>query len=337
MSPRISVLMPARNESANIVAAITSVLSGTVQDLQVIVADGASTDDTREKVLKLAAEDHRVVLVDNVGRTIPHGLNRALAVAEAPVVARVDAHSHIEPDYLELGLVALEAHPECGGVGGIRLGTSDTRSGRAVAAALASPFGVGNSINHYAKEASYTDHASFGMYRTEAARAIGGWDETLPVNEDVDFDHRLMEAGHRIWYDPQMRTHWKVQESLRGLCRQYRRYGRGKAAMVRKNGRGAVQPRHLVAPGLVGYLGASLTLATRYPGAGLTLAGLYPAAMAVTAAKVAQGSENVRARDLWRAFMGMHLSWGVGFLEGLVLKKEPALGSPPVGARSGNR
>jgi hypothetical protein len=73
------------------------------------------------------------------------------------------------------------------------------------------------------------------MYRTDAVRQIGGWDEQLTVNETVDFDHRLRAAGWTIGYQPAMTVRWDVQERLGDLFAQYRRYGRGKAGMVRKN------------------------------------------------------------------------------------------------------
>jgi hypothetical protein len=61
-SPRVSVLIPARNEAASIEAAIRSVLSDPNTRLEVLVLDDHSTDDTAVIVQRLAAEDPRVAL-----------------------------------------------------------------------------------------------------------------------------------------------------------------------------------------------------------------------------------------------------------------------------------
>ena len=87
------------------------------------------------------------------------------------------------------------------------------------------------------------------MYRTTVARAVHGWDEQLHVNEDVDFDHRVRALGHRLAYHPDMEIYWHVREDLFALGHQYRRYGRGKGAMILKNGPRALAARHLAPPG----------------------------------------------------------------------------------------
>jgi hypothetical protein len=199
--------------------------------------------------------------------------------------------------------------------------------GRAIAAATSSRFGVGNSINHYATAFQLTDHASFGVYRTAAARQVDGWDESLAVNEDVDFDHRLREAGYRIAYDPAMIISWHVRETIGSLFRQYRRYGRGKAAMVRKNGRRAVRTRHLAAPALVAGLTAAMITSLWLP-ASLTLPGLYLVGVTAVAGATwwrAPDRSEVSLLAMPAAFVATHVGWGLGFLEGLLLKSAPAV------------
>lgn len=279
--PVVSVVMPVRNEERSIEGAIRSVLAQSFRDLELLVVDGASTDRTVELVEALAASEPRVRLLHNPDRTIPHALNLGLRAARGRYLARVDAHASVNDTYLERGVAALEADPKLAAVGGRRIGVAATPSGVAVATALSSRFGVGDSINHYARTAQDTDHASFGVFRVDVLAAVGGWDENLLVNEDVDIDHRILVRGHRIWFDPQMCIFWHVRETIPALARQYRRYGRGKAAMVRKNGAGAVRIRHLAPPGLVCALGvaACATAAGFWP-VGLVLVGPYVLAVA---------------------------------------------------------
>lgn len=327
--PTVSVLMPTLNEAATVVAAVRSVLDQSFQDTEVLVVDGCSEDGCADRVRALAAREPRVRLLENPARLIPSALNIGLAHARGRYVARVDAHATVSDTYLERGVAALEADPTLAAVGGRRVGVARTRTGRAIAAALSSPFGVGDSINHYATEAQDTDHASFGVFRADAVRAVGGWDETLAVNEDVDLDLRLQARGDRIWFDPEMVINWRIRETLQDFGRQYRRYGRGKAAMVLKNGPTAVRPRHLAAPGLVVLLStAALAGLTGRRRAAAALALPYPVAVAVAVAYTenADGGSPGPTR-LAGAFATMHLAWGVGFLEGITTRAAPTSSS----------
>jgi succinoglycan biosynthesis protein ExoA len=335
--PTVSVIMPVRNEERTVTAAVVSVLEQTFQDMEVLVIDGQSDDATVSAVERMVAQDSRVRILDNPGRTIPSGLNVGLANVNGEFLVRVDAHARISPTYVELGLAALGSAPKVAAVGGRRIGVAATPTGRAIALALSSPFGVGDSINHYATSMQATDHASFGMYRTGAVRSVSGWDPSLIVNEDVDIDHRLIAAGHSILYDPQMCIYWAVRESLRDFARQYRRYGRGKAAMVRKNGLSALRIRHLAAPALVSTLALTPWLAwSKHRRLASTVFAAYAGAVSAASALTGrqQGSvESVPRLALGGSFVAMHLGWGLGFLEGLLLRLPPAQSSARPGAR----
>ena len=317
----VSVVMPVRNEERHVIAAISSVLEQQVS-LELLVVDGMSTDRTVELVRSIG--DPRVRVLQNPARTIPAALNIGLAAARGEFVARVDAHARVNSSYLATGARQLE-DVEVAAVGGIRIAVAETPTGTAIGAALASPFGVGNSINHYADQAQDTDHASFGVYRTAVAKSVGGWDERLLVNEDVDFDHRIALAGHRIRFDPSMKIYWQVRETIPDFARQYRRYGRGKAAMVRKNGTAAVRIRHLAAPALVAMLVSSaLLIFGRRPKAALALVAPYGVALTAATLKTMRSNDSpLKPTALVGSFATMHLTWGLGFIEGLLFKRQP--------------
>lgn len=334
----VTVLMPVLNEEQAVARAVASVLAqaGDELDVHVVVVDGPSTDATSRIVEDLAASDPRVTLLRNPLRNIPAGLNIGLAAARGEFVARVDGHASVSADYLARAVAHLRSDPGLAGVGGTRVGVARTREGASVALALSSPFGVGNSINHFGTEFTETDHASFGVYRAEVAREVGGWDENLPVNEDVDFDHRILAAGHRIAYDPAMRIYWHVRESIPALFFQYRRYGRGKAMMVRKNGRTAIRSRHLVAPAAVVGTAALGVVATRAPRLAVGLYSPYVAGVLGASAHAWRrrnamehepGSSPTpppRVAAIPAAFVAMHYGWGLGFLESSLLGLAPA-------------
>lgn len=334
----ISVLMPVLNEEASVEDAVRCALAQQRARVEVLVIDGRSSDRTRIVVEELSRQDSRVRLLDNPQVIIPAALNVGLAAARGQFVARIDGHASVSPDYVARALEHLRADEHLGAVGGIRQGVGRTPTGRAVALALSSPFGVGDSVNHFGTQFCLTDHASFGVYRTEVARAVNGWDESLLVNEDVDFDHRILEQDYRIAFDPQMHIYWQVRESVRDLFRQYRRYGRGKAGMVAKNGRDALRPRHLAAPLAVVGTAALAVASVRFPR--LAAAAYSPYLLGLAAATVKalnddDSLETLNVAALPGAFAAMHYGWGLGFLEGILLGRKPARASGSGVSREG--
>lgn len=100
--------MPIRDEAGSIGRSLASVLAQSYpQDrYDVIVADGMSSDGTREIVdatiadRRRAGQEPRVARIDNPERIVSSALNRAISQARGVVVVRVDGHCELAPDYL---------------------------------------------------------------------------------------------------------------------------------------------------------------------------------------------------------------------------------------------
>ncbi|MDQ3982234.1 MAG: glycosyltransferase, partial [Actinomycetota bacterium] len=269
----VSVLVPARDEERWIGRCLDSVLAQTHRDLEVLVADGLSSDATAAIAGEHARQDPRVRLLTNPRRTTASSLNLCLAEAAGDVVVRVDAHSEIPPDYVALALERL-GEGRWGGVGGRKDGVGFGAGGRAIAAALGSPFGVGNSVYHYGTARQTVDHVPFGVYPTEVLRSLGGWNEDVASNEDYELDYRLRVAGYELLFDPALRIRWVSKQTLRDLFAQYRRYGRGKSQVARLHP-SSIAPRHLAAPALVAMLAAAAALSPRRRRAAAALVAPY--------------------------------------------------------------
>jgi succinoglycan biosynthesis protein ExoA len=313
----VTVVIPARNEESSIGSCLGSVLGQDHQNLQVIVVDGASTDATPALVQEAAERDPRVELLTNTSGAIPISLNLGLAAARSRWFVRVDAHSTIPPDYVRT-LVGELATGRWGGVGGRKDAVASTRMGKAIATALGSRAGVGNSAYHYAQTPREVDHVPFGVYPVALLRDLGGWDERLEANEDFELDHRLRGQGYALLLDPSVRISWRCRETLGGLFQQYRRYGRGKADVAKLHP-GSLKARHLAAPALVAAAVPWAVLVAAQPSLGLGLAALYPAFLLVSGTTLA-----VRAGDpasglrIAAAVGTMHVAWGLGFWSGVL-------------------
>jgi len=93
--PFVSVILPCRNEAGHIEACLKSILAQEPPEggFEVIVADGVSTDGTREYLDQLAAVNPQVRVLNNPGRIVSTGLNAALRGAHGQVIVRMDAHT----------------------------------------------------------------------------------------------------------------------------------------------------------------------------------------------------------------------------------------------------
>ena len=155
--PRVSIVIPVRNEAPYIARNLEAVLA---QDypadrLEVLVADGRSEDGTRDIVERLAvariaaAEGESngatpIVLVDNPDRVMPAGTNAAIRRASGEFILLLGGHASLPKNYVRACVETLLESGADGAGGAIEsIGTGFT--GEAIAMAMSSPFGIGNS------------------------------------------------------------------------------------------------------------------------------------------------------------------------------------------------
>ncbi len=323
--PAVSVVIPVRNESAAIGAAIESALSQDYAgDIEVVVADGLSNDGTREVVEALAARDGRVRLVDNPAQVTPAALNAAIAAAHGDIIVRCDAHAVLPQGYVGR---AVEQLKETGAanVGGVQRAVGVTTVQKAIAMAMSSPLGVGDARYRYGGAAGATDTVYLGNFRRSAIDAVGLFDENLRRNQDYELNYRLRAAGETIWFDPGLVVDYSPRSSLGGLWRQYFDYGAGKRQMLRSHPR-SLRWRQLAAPALViGLAGSLLAPLFGPPGSALIIPAVYAAALLTGTFSELVHHRNRAAFLFPVAVATMHIGWGVGFLaESLGMAPEPA-------------
>lgn len=319
--PFVSVVMPVRNEGSFIHQSLGAVLDQTYPHdrYEVLIADGMSTDDTRDIVRGYAAKRPGVRLVDNPGRIVSTGLNAAMRDVRGDIVIRVDGHCAIAPDYIER-CVAHLAKPGVEVVGGPLTTLGQTPASHAIAMAMSSPFGVGNSAFRTGQLEAFVDTVAFPAFPRALLERAGPFDEELVRNQDDEYNYRLRKMGARILLAEDVRSRYYSRSSFKSLWRQYYQYGYWKVRVMQKHTR-QMRPRQFAPPAFVGSLlalavlsfvwrpavPALLLLALGYAGANLV-------ASLLTARRVG-----------WRylpslsfAFATLHLSYGAGFLVGLL-------------------
>jgi glycosyltransferase involved in cell wall biosynthesis len=316
----VTVVIPMRNEEAGIEACLASVLANRLPDdaaWELLVLDGGSTDRSAALVDALARRDSRVRRLDNPKRLQAPAFNLGLAAARGRYLVRMDAHSLYAEDYLAESVRLLEA-TGAGNVGGVQRAAGTTWLSWAIAAAVSSRFAAGDAAYRNATTPQWTDTVYLGAWRTETLRALGGMREDWAVNEDYEMNVRLRATGAKVYLSPTIRSTYFVRASLLKLARQYTRYGFWKVRTLVAHP-GSLRWRQLVAPAFVlSLLLTPLTLAV-LGSLGATHLYLYLGANLFASALTA-------ARNGWRLFpalpiifLTIHVSWGVGFLAGLMV------------------
>lgn len=325
----VTVLIPVRNEAAFLGKAVASVLTAAegVHDLEIIIIDGLSDDETWTIAAELASSDPRIKLLSNPQRTVPHAMNLGIRAASGEVIIRIDGHAELMPDFVRNALAELEAHPECACVGGPIESVSENSVANAISNAMSSTFGVGNARFRTGGQDGYVDTLAFGAYRRADLLDIGLFDEALTRNEDDELNFRLVRAGRKIWFSNSIRSRYYVRSSFKKLYRQYFQYGYWKVYVNRKH-RSITSIRQIVPPLFVGTISvlALLLPVLIYARVSLTaVLALYFSLATVFALRVEPQPR--RAPAVVAAFVILHAGYGLGYWAGVrdftVLGRQP--------------
>jgi glycosyltransferase involved in cell wall biosynthesis len=228
------VLLPVRDGSATIDAALESVQKQCDSDFEVVVVDDGSVDDTAARVGALAASDSRIRWVKQPRLGLVSALNHGLEEARAKLVARMDADDRMLAGRLKAQCRAMEQHPDWAVVAThVQLQPSTLGMQRHVdwLNSLALPQDITREI--------FIDsplcHPSV-MFRKQRVVESGGYRD-VGWAEDHDLWFRLMGAGHAMGVVPQVLHQWN--DSPTRLTRTHPRYSadammRMKAHYLRK-------------------------------------------------------------------------------------------------------
>jgi len=287
--------------------------------IEVLIADGLSDDGTREVLANWQEKDERIKVIDNPSQIVPTGLNNLIQEAQGEILIRVDGHTMIAPDYVQRCVSLLET-TAADNVGGKMTATGLTNFGNAVAVATSHPFGVGNSRFHYSTKQEWVDSVYMGAWHRQAFKDFGLFDEELVRNQDDEFNYRMLEADGKILLHPAINSIYTVRSTPKGLWQQYFQYGYWKVRVLQKHPR-QMSLRQFIPPTFVLSLIVSLILAFTISWGWIPLVailGSYLAANFACSLSIAQKEEWQILRLLPIAFAIIHISYGLGFLVGLV-------------------
>lgn len=327
-SAGVSYVMPVLNEAGHLANAVAAVLAQDYDaETELILALGASTDDTDAIAAGLAASDPRVQLVPNPASDVSSGLNVAIRASRFPIVIRVDAHSDLSPGYTRAAVAALR-RSGAANLGGVMVAQGSGRVQTAIARAYNSPFGLGGGVYHHGEEEAPADSAYLGVFRREVLFEVGLFDESQRRGQDWELNSRIRAAGYLVLFVPQLKITYWPRASLDGLRRQMYATGVWRGHLARRQ---RTSPLRYLPPPLVAVimLASALCLVLRAVGVGGRAAGVvHTGAVGYLAGVTVVGMTRLGGDDLVDRLLNaavlaiMHLSWGFGFLRGVIFGAE---------------
>jgi glycosyltransferase involved in cell wall biosynthesis len=221
--PKISVIIPARNEENYIASCLDSILSSEYPTdlMEVFVVDGMSDDKTQSIVNVYHQKHNFIQLIINEQGYTPVGMNLGIEASSGEYVFILSAHATYDSDYFsKLVTNAQLLDADCvGGVLRTEVKNKNVKSS-SIKEVLMHKFGVGNATfrtgSDHIKE---VDTVAFGCYKRSSFEKFGLFDEKLIRNQDIELNKRIINHGGKIYLIPEVECTYYARENFTALAK----------------------------------------------------------------------------------------------------------------------
>ena len=306
-------------------------------NMEVVLVDGASTDNTRALMCEFALDNkdefRRVVVLDNPKKTLPSGWNVALREYKGDAIIKVDAHAVIPEDFVSKNVRVLETGEYI--CGGQRPNIIDKPTPFKETLLLAESSMFGSSIASYRNNPgkTYVKSLFHAAYRREVFEKVGFFNEELVRTEDNEIHYRMRKAGYKLCFDPDIISYQYTRSSLKAMLKQKyaNGYWIGKTSKVCPK---CLSIYHFVPFAFVSAIIMSVIgtgqkicmplnrLAKKLTKLMWSAYGLLAAVMSAFSVMKAGKKKNMTNVALPFLFLLLHVSYGVGTLKGLLSKTD---------------
>jgi hypothetical protein len=205
-------------------------------------------------------------------------------------------------------------------VGGLMKAEGTSPFQKAVAWAYKSRVGLGGGSYHVGGQAGPSDSVYLGVFRADSLKKLGGFNEQMLRGQDWELNLRIRQSGQVVWFDPRLEVTYYPRSRLSNLGKQFFDTGAWRAQLTVSHVKSA-NLRYFAPPVLV--LAIGLGIIASFLGLGWT--GLIPtfiySALVFLSSLTAKGLGLLSRMALLLVLPTMHLSWGSGFLSGLIIKR----------------
>ena len=245
--PPVSVVICCRNSASTLADTLDAVARQEYGGWwEVVVVDNGSTDDTAAVARRFESRvpDLRVVPVPNPGHQA-RALNVGIRESKSDILVLLDSDDEVGPDYLLHMAKALERHDFVGAAMDVTRLNAPELLGRRDQLQV-------DGIDSFCGYLPAVVGAAMGV-RREPIERIGGFDENLPTQHDLDISWRLAAAGVEPAFVPDATLHYRYRPSARATFLQEFGYGDGEVVAIPHVPRGGDATSHRSAgPRLVG-------------------------------------------------------------------------------------
>lgn len=318
----VSIISPCRNEALYIDAFVKSLREQESDGLtfEFLIADGESDDGTLAKLTAWQDTEDRIKVIQNPGRIVSTGLNRAIEAATGDIVVRMDVHTQYNRDYIVQCVRALESSGAmC--VGGAWTAHGQQPLQKAIAAAFTSRFGSGAARSRQKDYDGKADTVYLGAWWRKDLLRLGGYDDAFVRNQDDELCLRIVRSGGFVWQSSAIKSAYVPRNSLKSLWRQFFQYGYWKVLVIKKH-KIPASVRHIVPVSFIALVVALAVLSfvsLAFGLASLLLVLLYTLASLAAAIGVATRPYRLgELRQIMAAFACMHFGYGLGFAKGVL-------------------
>jgi cellulose synthase/poly-beta-1,6-N-acetylglucosamine synthase-like glycosyltransferase len=234
-TPRVSIIVPAYNEEVTIATSIKSLVKQTYKNLEIIIMDDGSKDNTYQIAKKFEGifdgKTIRVFTKKNGGKS--RALNYAIERSSGELVMCVDADSKLERDAVEL-MVRYFKDPEISAVAGsVFVSNRVNTLTKLQALEYIEGLNMVRNAQAFLKLVNIIP-GPIGMFRKSAIKEVGGYAHDT-FAEDCDLTLKLIEKEHKIDFEPDAVAHTEAPDELLNLLKQRYRWTRGILQAIQKH------------------------------------------------------------------------------------------------------
>lgn len=322
---KVSIVIPCKNEEKYIEKCIMSFIGSSIDtsNIEILIIDGMSSDNTRELVSRLNHQYPQVKLIDNRKEKTPFALNLGIKNAIGEYVLIASAHSSFDRDYIEKCLPYFNSHNAdvVGGVMETKVLNSTAKS-QSIIEVLSNKFGVGNaSFRIGITKPEEVDTVPFGLYKRSLLNEIGGYDERLIRNHDIEMSKRLLKLKKKILLLPSPKCYYYARETYAEIFKNNYRNGKWNIITVYITKTfSSLSVRHFIPLIFVLSLLLPTLISIVYkPFLLLSLFSIiaYTTLVTLISINIKKSNPKTKIRLLILAFLTLHISYGLGSIMGL--------------------
>lgn len=300
--PSVTIAIPAYNEAAKIEAVVAGFLNQKYPGLvEILVADGGSTDGTQDIVKQIAIRNPAIRLLHNPQRIQSAALNLMLREAKGDIFLRADAHCDYAPDYIQKSVDALTQSGALN-AGGAQRFVAETVFQTGVALASRSIFGNGGAKYRDPNYNGSAETVFLGCFWKSDLLQLGGFNIAVHPNEDAELNLRLLDKNpNAVYVSSDIKAWYYPRRSAGSLWKQFFKYGCGRHLTSKRHPGKSPLRTKLPIIGILVFL-LSFVLTTLFWGLNIALliSLLIIAMPALESVRVALKYNSVFEQDFWR-------------------------------------